>query len=428
VAAVDPRQLSRGGYFRAPFRVRFETQNRGSALNSGKPSLQICDVRGVGGRLSSPLRGLIRARFSGSEIKLASPLDPEFIGSRRRVSAVARGRCERAAEARACFQWSNFVRATASAAGKPILLINFDETSIPMWSKPKKGYLIFGRRGDRKAVLRKGPGQPLSSRRSAVSLLAFLCDDPAIQPLLPQVFVSNERVLLKSHVASLNSECRRNVFFIRRQSSWANAALLVEAIGLLSQCLAGVLQTRRVVLHMDAARAHLHLSVVKACARAGFFLMYIPASTTAWLQPLDTSVFSRYKQWVARELEKIRLTLPSGRPSRLEVMGVCSRGVAAVMEANPWQHAFEATGLSGQGGLSEGLRTRLQWREPPAFSSALPSLADLQAVYPRGAHIPMEELFELPLRCANPVQLVLRRRARLPPAAAPPPLPPPLAG
>lgn len=281
--------------------------------------------------------------------------------------------------------------------------------------------MIFGRQG-RKAVLRKGPGPPLSLRRSSVSLVALLCDDPAVQPLLPQVFVANEHILPKADVAHLNAECPPNVFFVRRKSSWVNAAFLVEIVELLAKSLRGVLETHRVVLHMDAYRAHLHTSVIRACTKAGFFVMFIPASTTALLQPLDVCVFSRYKRWVGRELEQRRLAVPSGSLTRSEVMDVYIRGIGAVMEAQSWGRAFEATGLRGQGGLSRELMSRLQWAVPQAVPSTLPTLSDFRAIFPRGAHIPLGELFELLLRPTLPAPLVLPRRARLPPAVGPLPL------
>lgn len=312
-----------------------------------------------------------------------------------------------------------------ATADRPVLLLNLDETSIPLWSKPRKGYLMFGNHRGRKAVLRQGPGPSLSLRRSYVSLVALLCDDPAVQPLLPQVFVTNEHVLSKADVESLNADCRPNVFFARRRSSWANAELIVEIVKLLAVSIPEVLRTHRVVLHMDTARSHLHTSVVKACTKEGIFLMYVPASTTAWLQPLDAYVFSSYKRWVGRELEKLRLAGPTGSLPRSVVMGVYSRGLAAVLEAKSWRHAFEATGLRGQCGLSKDLMARLRWAVPPPLSSALPSLGDLQVVYPRGACIPLEDLFELPLRCTRPVKLVLPQRARLPAGRPSPPLPPP---
>lgn len=193
-----------------------------------------------------------------------------------------------------------------------------------------------------------------------MTLVAFLCDDVAVQPLLPQVFVSNQHVLSAVDVAQLNSACPSNVFFVRRKSSWVNVAVLLEILELFSALLQHTLRTHRVILHMDASRVHLHASVARARSRAGLFLMYIPASTTAWLQPLDVSVFSQYKAWVRAELERKRLVAPAGVLSRSDIMSAYSDGIRAILEAKGWANAFEVTGLRGQSNLSTDLMSRLR--------------------------------------------------------------------
>jgi hypothetical protein len=303
-------------------------------------------------------------------------------------------------------------------------MINLDETSVKLCPVTTRGYVIFDLRG-RRAILRQGPRPSLSMRRSAVSLVAFLCDDELIQPLLPQVFITNEHVLSAADAADLNSTCPRNVFVARRRSSWVNAPMLCEIVGLLAASLGNVIRSRAVVLCMDTYKAHLHNSVLAACARAGIFIMYIPASTTGWLQPLDVCVFNRYKMWVVRELERLRLATPTGTLPRAVVLDAYCRGICSVLEAQSWSRAFAVTGLSGQGDLSAELKRRLQWDIAERVPSTLPSLSDLQSIYPRNSHIPLAELFALSLqhearRLVDPARMLrLPRRARLPgPVAA----------
>lgn len=222
---------------------------------------------------------------------------------------------------------------------------------------------------------------------------------------------------------ALNASCPRNVFVARQKSSWVNVGVLLDILRLLFAALGDVVRTHSVVLHMDACRTHLHPSIAKACTAAGVFLMYIPASTTGWLQPLDVSVFAPYKLWVAREIERRRLATAAGTLSRAEVLEVYCRGIPAVMEARCWSSSFAVTGLSGQDRLSGQLMRRLQLAAPEHISSTVPSLADLQCIYPRGANVPVEELFELVLKRQalhpNPHAAIrLPRRARLPPRLA----------
>ena len=298
-------------------------------------------------------------------------------------------------------------------------MINLDETSIKLCPVTTRGYVIFDLRG-RRTILRKGPRPSLSMRRSAGSLVALVCDDELIQPLLPQVFISNKHVLSAADVAEMNSTWPSNVLVTQRKSSWVNASLLCEIIGLLAVSLGEVIRSCIVVLCMDTFKAHLHTSVLAACTEAGIFIMYVPALTTGWLQPLDVCVFSRYKLWVVRELERLRLATPTGSLPRAAVLAAYCRGIRSVLEAQSWAHAFAFTGLSGQGSLSAELRKRLQWNAAEHVPSTLPPLSDLQSVYPRNSHIPVEELFALSLRrearrLLDPARMLrLRRRARLP--------------
>jgi hypothetical protein len=152
--------------------------------------------------------------------------------------------------------------------------------------------------------------------------------------------------------------------------------------------------------------------------------MHIPASMTRWLQPLGVAVFGKYKEWVARELERRRVAAPEGILSRVEVLGTYGAGVRAVMERKACRRAFELTGLRGQSDLSKKLLERLHCDAPPWIPATLPSAADLVAVYPQGANITVDELFEGVLRLCVPQP---RPRVRLSvKCKLPPPLPPPV--
>jgi hypothetical protein len=305
-----------------------------------------------------------------------------------------------------------------------VLLINMDETSIKLAPTPGFGYVMMDG-NSRRAALRQGPGQPLSLRRAALSLVAFVCDDAALQPLLPQIFVSNGHVLNKEDVASLNATCPKNVFVIHRRSAWVNTPLLIEIVGLLKEMLRHVLRTHAVVLAMDTFRTHLDRRVVRAFADAGIFIMYVPASTTSSLQPLAVAIFAEYKRKVREELERRRLALPVGGGDlpRSQVVDAYCQCINVVLESKSWAHAFELTGLKGQQGLSSELKRRISWAETDNVPPTLPSLSELRAVYPRRSSVPIEDIFKLVLqrdqerlRKAAASLLRLPLRARLPSA------------
>lgn len=292
----------------------------------------------------------------------------------------------------------------------------------------RKGWVLVSEE-DRKLVARSSPGPSLKEKRSALSLVSFLAATAEFQPLLPQVFLSNEHLLTEQEVNTLNATSEENTFFIRRKSGWVNNVVLVQILELLAASLGSVLETHRVVLSMDTYKAHLHLDVVRACSRLGLFLYFIPASLTKFLQPLDLLVFKKYKDWISTEIEKVRVVAPAGKLTKEQVFSVCAAGVRAVMEGEPWGRAFEIAGLDGQTGASAELLKRLGCIGPVSVAATLPSAVDLLAVYPRRSKIPIDELFALALRtapvAARPL-LVLPKRARLTvKTRPPPPLPPP---
>jgi hypothetical protein len=331
------------------------------------------------------------------------------------------------AQAFGCWRWSGFLQACGDQR-KPLLLLNMDETSVRLCPQVRKGWVIGDDPGERKRLLRRGPGLSLTERRSALTLVSFLADKAEFQHLLPQVFLSNEHVITKAEAEALNESTPENTLFIRKLSSWVNRETLVQILRLLATYLGRVVGTRRIVLSMDTYKAHLHVAVVRECARLGFLLHFVPASMTKWLQPLDVVVFKKYKDWIASETERKRALAPAGRLSKVEVFGLCAAGVRAVMEGEPWGAAFELAGVRGQAGISAELQQRIGWGGPVSIPADFPSAADLVAVFPRRSTVPVDELFELVVRTSAPVPPLLRlpKRARLTVKTRPsPPLPPP---
>jgi len=273
----------------------------------------------------------------------------------------------------------------------------------------------------RRLLRRCARGPDLKARRSAATLVAFVCDDELIQPLLPQVIVLSESIATAAEAAEVAQRCGGNVLAVRRKSAWVDAALATQLVKVLAACLKTQLRTRHVVLYMDTYSAHTHQSALQACSDAGIHPVFVPASTTGWLQPLDVAVFAKFKSWVAKEMERQKLASESGVLARPQVLEAYRRGIDAVIRRQSWQRAFDLCGLRGPAGVSTTLLSRLEEAELPNVGSDLPTLADLQAVFPNRTIIPVEELFRAALVSTTvPATAVLR----LPPWARLPRCPP----
>ena len=120
-------------------------------------------------------------------------------------------------EAVGTWQWCNFL-ASLATADKQIVRINLDETCCRLCTEASKGAVAIGHNRSRKEALIGEHRASLSARRSAVTLVASVCDDSEIQPVLPQIMVGNERVLTKGEAQKINAEPDARVHCLRKKS------------------------------------------------------------------------------------------------------------------------------------------------------------------------------------------------------------------
>ena len=260
----------------------------------------------------------------------------------------------------------------------------------------------------------------LRSRRGAVSLVCFACDDPVAQRLLPQVIVANERILPASVAAEFQASQRGNVFLVRRKSAWINATTLVRIISLLGAAVAPLLSTRHIILSMDACPVHIVPCVMRAVAAAGMHFLLIAAKTTKWMQPCDVAVFGALKHRLRQVFGETQVRAGAAELSPSVVLAILAAAVEEVVCGRDWSAAFRRCGLQTGWPTSKRFLTALGPFAGRPTASDLPTLAQLQSLFPRGRDVPIEACFASfwrPTRRAEPL-------AR---AAAPPPVPVPVA-
>ena len=93
------------------------------------------------------------------------------------------------------WQWSNYLHSLASACGSGVLHVNLDETHILVRPPARRGNAVSV--AVRRHRRRKPPQRnaTMGDQRLGFTLVALICDDPAVQPLLPQLLICGLQAL-----------------------------------------------------------------------------------------------------------------------------------------------------------------------------------------------------------------------------------------
>ena len=298
-------------------------------------------------------------------------------------------------EALASWQWNNFLESRAPW-NKKIIHMNLDETSCRLCGETNKGAVAIGQNRSRKDALQGEHRASLSARRAAITLVATVCDDTEIQRELPQIVIGSEKVVLQTVCHTLNADPVGRVYCLRQKSAWLNSSLMSTIIKLIGKTLEKFISTHYFILNMDACPMHCTQEVARACNRAKLHLCLVPASMTGVMQVCDTHVFSQLKAFIRQGMERLRLDSVTGEASTLRVMQLVAEAVEHVVRNKDWKNAFVENGFRDkQQGLGRTLRGKLQLAEAPQVSSDLPSLSQLQLIFPTRYIIPVVDLFRL---------------------------------
>ena len=303
-------------------------------------------------------------------------------------------------EAIAAWQWNNFLESRAPW-NKKIVHINLDETSCRLCGETNKGAVAIGQNGSRKDALQGEHRASLSARRAAVTLVAIVCDDTEIQKELPQVVIGSDKVVLQTVSHTLNADPVGRVYCLRQKTAWLDSSRMSTIIKLLGKSLEKFRSTHYFILNMDACPIHCTKEVARACNMARLHLCLVPANMTAVMQVCDTHVFSQLKAFIRQGMEKLRLDSVTGEATTLHVMQLLAEAVEQVVRNKDWKIAFVESGFRDkQRGLGRTLRQKLQLAEAPQVSSDLPSLSQLQLIFPTRYTVPVLDLFRLCMKDA----------------------------
>ena len=309
--------------------------------------------------------------------------------------------CEVFGQAIGFWRWSNFLHSQL-AAGKKALHVNLDETGIRMHQIAGKGMLVHAAILEKRKAASLTQDVPRAMLRGSFTHVTMICDDSEAQKLLPQILIVNKHMVTEQQHRTLCAIMPRNVILLRRHTAWMTSDLMTRVLLVLKQSLAPFMDTHQIFLTADAYRAHVTLEVWQQCVRHHILYCVVPAKLTWALQPCDTHVFASYKHRLQTVCQGVAVDSATGKLS-LEVLvqGVC-QCIVEILEGRSWAKAFADTGLTGtQADVSARVQSKLSFEQIPDVGSDLPSLAQLQNVFPKRAVLPIETMFGMFLGTAS---------------------------
>ena len=254
-----------------------------------------------------------------------------------------------AREALASWQWYNHVEASTDKDKKTVRF-NLDETAVCVYQDDRKGHILVEKCNEVPKKVQKGV------KRTYMTLVTIVCDDPEVQPFLPQLLIGNEATLKVRELDALKALLPDNVFLWRRKSAWVQPQTMVELARLIAIAMEPFRNVCDCILLLDAYKSHLTAAVWRAWARAQIRVVVISAKMTAWLQPLDTHGFRSFKAKLHFYYQRRRVDATEGASRISLVVAAVGDVYRSGWATYDWGAAFAG---DGYGSTQQQVRSRI---------------------------------------------------------------------
>ena len=190
---------------------------------------------------------------------------------------------------------------------------------------------------------------------------------------MPNIYIGAKSRCTKQFLGEVLDAKGTNDHVFVGKSCWMTLAILCEVIEALSQSLQSA-SDRQVVLLMDCAKEHLSHDVIEQATHHNLWLAFAPAGLTAVLEPLDTSVFARYKANLRTLYQQYREK--NETIARFDWMQIVFRAAQHKSNGN-WKMAFEGCGLLGPTSQYSTALRRILGEQSLSIEGTLPFWHDL---------------------------------------------------
>lgn len=241
--------------------------------------------------------------------------------------------------------WRSLAYISDKYSGQEIVWINFDETAVCCSPPSVQGCVVESQCWK---IHPRGPHMTVRKdwRKISWTYCAVICNNPAIQAVLPHFLLCGEKRLPQRTVKAFQALPVTRLQLLRAKSSWVTAETMIIIVTALKEALKPWIPKVKPILLLDTACPHLPKRFMSSAKKQGFQLLYVPSCTTGLAQPLDVYAFSAFKMYLRRKYMEQRRTALEGQPELLAWLWQLSQAPQDFFASKKWTHAFEGVGTA----------------------------------------------------------------------------------
>lgn len=277
----------------------------------------------------------------------------------------------------------------------PLLKINLDETRVQFWNQGGQGNVYCCRGSVWQSCGEYASRASTFERKLALTHVGVIANRREVNVVLPQVLLVQRYHLSRDDLERIRAILPDNIMLLEGSSNWMSEEYMLKIIDLLAHAVASVGQFH-VVFIMDTFATHVSINVIAKLQLVGFNPVYVPASCTWLLQPLDVAVFGRFKRAVQQAVRSARVQA-SGNISRAAWVEAVVTTIQRVIVNEPWAASFLEVGLGArQAFVSQYILDQCALGAPPGEDLGAITDADVANIMPKGRCFPAALLYFVP--------------------------------
>ena len=232
-------------------------------------------------------------------------------------------------------------------AKRKFVLVNMDETGASHAESSKNGYYVTDDTENIGRTTRKVKSGSSDYTDMMTSLLGVVCNDPTIQPHLPQIILPKFRGKKEppAYVQQYYANMGYPLAVMHATTGWNDDTSMKYFLVELRKVVYAKDPDMWILLVLDNARVHVSRAMLRYIKSLGIILLIIPARLTWLLQPLDVYVFAEFKRRARKETTLARLNSEGSSMPVATWIPILGKVTQDVLVRADWQRTFSKCGL-----------------------------------------------------------------------------------